>query len=182
MRLLLLALCALWIAAAPAAARQGDERLDALFERLAAVENPLEARIVEQAIWQIWLESKSDTVDLLMTHGVKAMEEEDFDRALDIFSTIVELDPAFAEGWNKRATLFYLMGEPEASVKDIEKTLALEPRHFGALAGLYSIMRDRNDLEGALRALTRAVAANPHLPSAKDQLRELTRKVRGDPI
>lgn len=165
-----------------ASARQGDERLDSLFEQLNKASDPQEARIYEIAIWQIWLESNSATLDLLMTHGVMALQAEEHDRALEIFTHLIELDPDFAEGWNKRATVLYLLGARDAALKDIERTLALEPRHFGALAGLASILDDKKDYEGEIRALSRALAANPFVPSAKDRLKELTRKVRGDPI
>ena len=163
-------------------AAQDDERLDPLFDKLYGASDPGEAKAVEQAIWSIWLESGSPTVDLLVTGGMQAMQAEEFGKALSFFDVIVEFAPNFSEGWNKRATLHFLMGNTRASVADIEKTLALEPRHFGALSGLATIRENEKDWDGALKAMQRAVAANPHIQGGKEKLRQLSRRANGDPI
>jgi tetratricopeptide (TPR) repeat protein len=167
---------------APAAARQGDDRLDGLFERLQAAQNPLEAKLLEEAIWQIWLESGSPTVDLLMANGATAMSAGDYDKAQTMFDAVVQLDPDYAEGWNKRATLYFITGNYQASIADIEKTLALEPRHFGALSGLGQILERLNDPAGALKAYRRALAADPQMESVRERVKELTLQVKGSPI
>lgn len=177
-----LALAVVMFAPAPASARQGDERLDPLFERLAGAVNPLEIRILEQSIWAIWVESGSATVDLFMKSTAELMERKEYDRALEILDVVVQLSPQYAEGWNRRATVHYMLGNIDASVSDIERTLELEPRHFGALSGLAAIMSEQKDDEGAMKALTRALAANPHLEKGKERLKELTRRAKGDPI
>jgi tetratricopeptide (TPR) repeat protein len=166
----------------PALAKQGDERLDGLFERLQRTSNPLEAKVVEQAIWQIWLQSGSDTVDLLMANGTNAMSEGDYPKALKMFDSVVQVDPGYAEGWNKRATLYFLMGDFQSSMGDIQKTLELEPRHFGALSGLGQILDRLDDAPGALKAYRRALAADPQMESVRERVKELTLKVKGSPI
>jgi tetratricopeptide (TPR) repeat protein len=168
--------------AQPAAARQGDDRLDGLFERLQTAQNPLEAKIIEESIWQIWAQSGSATVDLLLANGANAMSAGDFDKAQTMLNAVVQLDPDFAEGWNKRATLYFMTGNYQASMADIEKTLALEPRHFGALSGLGQILDRLDDAPGALKAYKRALAADPQLEAVRERVKELTLKVKGSPI
>lgn len=164
------------------AADQNDPRLDTLFAKLHDQEGVHGARMVEQMIWGVWLESDSATVSLLMNRGVEAMGERRFEAALEAFNTIVELAPDFAEGWNKRATLFYLMGRFQDSLSDVEKTLDLEPRHFGALSGLGLIYTQLDDEEHALEAYEQALAVNPHLPLARLEVERLRKKVRGNRI
>ena len=94
------------------------------------------ARPIEQRIWAIWARSGNKAVDLLMAEGIARLNGGENDAALELFDRVVRLAPSFAEGWNKRATTLYTMGQFEKSVQDIDKVLALEPRHFGALSGL----------------------------------------------
>jgi tetratricopeptide (TPR) repeat protein len=180
--LLALALPVLLSLGGAAVAAQDDERIDPLFDKLYAAENPAEVKAIEQAIWTIWMESRSATVDLLLAGGMEAMQGQDYGKALAFFNVVVELAPDFAEGWNKRATVHFLLGDPQASVADIRKTLALEPRHFGALAGLALLRENEKDWAGAMQAFQRALAANPHVEGGKQRLRQLTRRAKGQPI
>jgi tetratricopeptide (TPR) repeat protein len=168
--------------AGPAMADQKDERLDALFDALLAAGSPMEAQQAEQAIWALWLESRSPTVELLMRRGVQAMNEGQAEPALALFNAIVELAPDYAEGWNKRATLLYLMGRLEDSIADCERTLKLEPRHFGALSGLGMIYVQLEDEEKALAAYRRALAVNPQMPRLRAEVERLVKKVEGSRI
>ena len=105
---------------------------------------PQEAAEVDQRIWLLWLHSEDKAVNRLMAQGVIAMQRGALDRALDRFDEIVERAPDFAEGWNKRATVLYMMGRHRDSVADVQQVLNLEPRHYGALSGLGMIPgRDR---------------------------------------
>jgi tetratricopeptide (TPR) repeat protein len=163
----------------PAIADQNDRRLDGLFERLHATPDAADAEAIEQQIWQIWLESDDATVTRLMQQGIAAMSLRQLDLALDRFDRMVEHAPAFAEGWNKRATVYYLMGDFEASVVDIERTLGLEPRHFGALSGLGLIYDAIDQPRAALRSFEAALRLNPHLEGTKVRVEELRRMLEG---
>ena len=169
------------VLAGPAMADQTDERLDPLFDALHAAGSPQEAHLAERMIWAVWLESGSPTVDLLMQKGIAAMGERDIEPALAMFNTVIELAPDYAEGWNKRATLYYLIGRLDESVADCERTLKLEPRHFGALSGLGMIYLQLEEDRKALDSYKRALAVHPHLP-LRPEIERLTKKVRGDRI
>ena len=165
-----------------AAAGQDDARLDTLFGRLKETPNILEAYALEQDIWGIWLESGDVDVDAEMEVGMRAMGAGDYAAALRAFDSVVESRPELAEGWNKRATLYYLMGEYDYSVRDIQRTLALEPRHFGALSGLgliYSAMGNEN---GAVEALEEVRKIYPLMPGLDERIRELREAEKGNPI
>ncbi len=173
----LLILVFLAMLAAPAGADQKDPRLDKLFAQLKAAHNSEESQPVEEAIWQIWLESGDQNVDALMAIGVAAMNDGDYPQAYRAFSRIVDLDPGFAEGWNKRATVLYLMGRYEDSIKDIQKVLALEPRHFGALSGLGLCNAQLDRQKEALDAFEKALAINPNMPGIKLDAEEMKKQL-----
>ena len=170
----------LWgLTTAPSQARQDDPRLDALFDRLHTIDGNNEARLVMTMIWRLWSESGSPTVDLLFTRGVQAMNRKEFETALAMLNAVVEMDPDFSEGWNARATLHYIMGNYDDSIRDIDRTLALEPRHWGALSGLGMIYQDTEREKEAIEAYRRVLAANPHLPGAKAAIDFLTQRTKG---
>jgi tetratricopeptide (TPR) repeat protein len=180
MRAVVLALVALlaWSASGGMAqAGQDDARLPALFDRLKATKSAGEAEAVQQAIWAVWMESKNAEVNLLMLEGIDAMGQSELKRAREAFDAMVTADPAFSEGWNKRATVEFLMGDFQASVADIQKTLALEPRHWGALSGLGQIYTALGDEEAAVRAFKRALEINPHLAATRLKVKELEEKL-----
>ncbi len=165
----------------PPAARadQNDPNLERLFAELRQTEDKLLALRIEAEIWRTWHVSGSATVDLLMQRGLVAMSANKFDEAYTHLSSVVELAPEFAEGWNKRATVLFLMQRYEESIGDVDKTLALEPRHFGALSGLGLIHGQLGDDAKALDNFERAVAVNPHMPQIQAHIRRLKTKVRG---
>ncbi len=159
----------------------GVRALDDLLDRLAGSDE-VEGRSLQAEILKRFHESGSDTIDLMMSWSVDAMQAEDFARALDHLDQIVVLAPDFAEGWNKRATVHFLTKEYGKSIADIEKTLALQPRHFGALSGLGLIMRDIGLTHEATKALTRALAINPHMTGAREALEKLKKETDGQAI
>ena len=116
-----------------------------------------------------------------MAGGVEAMGGGDYESALVAFNLIIEGAPDFAEGWNKRATFYWLLGDFEKSIEDINRTLALEPRHFGALAGLAMIREAQMRPLDALRAFERALKLYPAMPNASEKIRKLNRQL-GEPI
>lgn len=182
-RFLLAALAAAYLVTGPVVARaaQDDPRLDALFAKLKAGSDA-EARDTERQIWQIWVEHKNPEIARLMRRGMSALNEDDAQEALNDFGQVVRADKNFAEGWNKCATVEFVMGDFDASVADIERTLALEPRHFGALSGLGQIYLAMNKKALALKALTAALAVDPHLQGVRERAEELKKEVEGSPI
>ena len=165
-----------------ASAAQNDARLDGLFERLESATTPGEARLVEEAIWQIWLISNDARANRLMARGIGAMNRGEYARALAAFDDIVKILPGFAEGWNKRATVHYLMGSHQESLGDIVRTLALERRHFGALSGRGLVNLALGREAAALEAFEAALRIYPHLPGTKSHAKALREKLKGKAI
>lgn len=165
----------------PGWSHQDDPRLADLFAALQATDSNIEARVIEAQIWEIWISSGDPMLDRLMGSGIRAMNTGNFPSAMVAFNSIVEAAPDFAEGWNKRATLFWLMGDYQASIDDIDRTLELEPRHFGALSGLAMIRDAQEKPELALDALRRAVEVHPRIPNAKRRIQQLEQQL-GEPI
>lgn len=160
----------------PAAVRA--THLDELFSKLSDPENA-DWPVVQNQIWAAWLESGSVSMDLLMLRATEAMDARDLDTALTHLDDLVRLAPDYAEGWNKRATVFFLLGDYGESVADIQRTLALEPRHFGALSGLGIILDRLGDEEGALRAYRRIEEIHPNMEAAQQAIERLSPDVDG---
>ncbi len=166
----------------PGHADQNDPRLDPLFERLKAAEVFSAARQTEAEIWEIWLELPDRlSVTTAMDLGLAAMRVSDFPTAVAAFDEAVRLAPDFAEAWNKRATVFYLMGDYRRSIEDVQRTLALEPRHFGALSGLGLINLALDRKRDALNAFEAALKVHPFLP-ARFQIDDLREAVEGEKL
>jgi tetratricopeptide (TPR) repeat protein len=166
-------LAALLLLSLAVAADQRDQRLGPLFEILKTTDDRAAARAAEAEIWNIWIDSGDGDVDGLMDEGVAAMGDGRFEDAIAIFGQIIERAPAFAEGWNKRATAYFLNEDYGSSVRDIQTTLALEPRHFGAISGMGLIFLSRGDDRGALAAFEAVVAIHPNSPGARQRIEEL---------
>jgi tetratricopeptide (TPR) repeat protein len=132
-------------------------------------------------IWQIWIASPDPEISALMLRGIGAMSNDEEEQAVAVFTEMVERKPDFAEGWNKRATVYFMLGNFDASVADIERTLALEPRHFGALSGLGQIYLELDRKEAALKAFEAALAIDPHLPAVRAAVDSLKKALQGDP-
>ncbi|MCC2113053.1 MAG: tetratricopeptide repeat protein [Hyphomicrobiales bacterium] len=175
-------------AAPPAFAAEGNgqsaeqgtvESLDTLFDELKASESEGEAKGIEQKIWSAWNHSGSATIDLFMSRAGDAMGAKDYGVAMQLLDTVIELKPDYAEGWNRRATLHYVMKNYGESIGDIQHTLALEPRHFGALADLGLVFRDLGDKPRALKAFREALALNPHMKKIQEAADKLIPEVDG---
>ena len=150
-----------------------DEVLDRLFAQLRQADNEEMAKVLENAIQALWLRSDSPTADVLMKQAGSAIEAKSYGSALAILDTVVELNPNYIEGWNRRASVHFLRGDYTSSMEDIGKVLELEPRHFGALSGLGIIQKERGNGREALKALRRARAVHPKLDNIDDRIREL---------
>ena len=171
-------------AKAPEKKSGGDHvrSLDFLFGALKAAPDEASAKHVEARIWAIWLQTPSDTAALLMQRAKAAMDAEQYDVALKLLNAVVKLRPDYVEGWNRRATLYYLRNDYTRSLEDIEQVLIREPRHFAALAGLGMIMKDLGDEKRALDAFRQALAINPHLDKVPELVKTLSEKVEGRDI
>jgi tetratricopeptide (TPR) repeat protein len=156
--------------------------LDFLFGALKAAPDQASAKHVEARIWALWLQTPSDAAALLMMRAKAAMDAQQMDVALKLLDAVVKLRPDYVEGWNRRATLYYLQNDYAHSLEDIEQVLVREPRHFGALAGLGMIMQDLGDEKRALDAFRKALAVNPYLDKVPELVKTLTEKVEGRDI
>lgn len=158
------------------------QRLDKLFGDLKRERNEKAAERIAAQIFQEWNRSGSASIDLMMQWSQKAIEDEKYNVALDFLDQVVTLQPSFAEGWNRRATLHYMMKNYAKSMADIDRTLELEPRHFGAMSGLAQIMADTGRKEQALKAWQRVLDIYPMLRNAQNQVATLSEELAGEGI
>ncbi len=133
-----------------ALADQNDPRLNNLFKKLNETENQNEIRDLISDIWNIWYEVDDPKVIEYFEKGIQAMNLRNYPLAIRFFNNLIEEDPNFAEGWNKRATVHFMMGNFDQSMQDIIKTLELEPRHFGALDGMGLIFIHQGQFQQAI--------------------------------
>jgi tetratricopeptide (TPR) repeat protein len=170
----------------PATKPQHEEpaknRLDDLFADLKRERNEKAAERIAGRIWQEWFKSGSATIDLMMQWSTDAVEAKKYDVALDFLDQIIVLSPTFAEGWNRRATVHFLMQNYGKSMADIERTLELEPRHFGALSGMAQIMKNTGRKELALQAYQRVLEIYPMMRSAQSEVATLSEELAGEGI
>ncbi|KAA9333041.1 tetratricopeptide repeat protein [Hymenobacter busanensis] len=150
-----------------------QHHLAELFLRLRMATAPLEVEALQQGIWQLWLELDDVALSKRLEAGMRDMAAGEYSQAIAEFTFLIKQLPEYAEGWNKRATAYYLRGEYRSSLNDIAQTLKREPRHFGALSGKATIQRMLGDQRGALRTLRRLARLCPHLPGLQEQLRDV---------
>ena len=159
----------------PAEARA--EQLDILFAHL---HRPgVSSEVVEQKIWALWSASDSPTAEVLLQQAGRAIEGRAPAEAMSILDTLVGAYPGFAEAWNKRATLYFMMKRYDQALQDIDKVLDIEPRHFGALAGKGMILERQKKYSAARAAYEDALAVNPTLEQVKEALKALDRMEQG---
>ena len=156
-----------------------QQRLDVLFADLKKEGDENKAREVADRIRLEWQDSGSATVNLLMQWANKAIADEKQAVALDILDQVTALAPNYVEGWNRRATLHYQMGNYRKSMSDINRVLAIEPRHFGALAGMSTMLEAAGKDELAMRAWQQFLDVYPSDRKAQEQLGELAEKLAG---
>ena len=136
--------------------------LPALFKALRDQDDLVRA-LTENSIWQVWSRSGDPKVDGLFAVGVEQMNHGQAQAAIDTFTEIIRLKPDFAEGWNKRATVYFLIGEYDKSLRDCDEVIKRNPQHWGALSGYGQIYLQLDKPEQALAYFQRALAANPNL-------------------
>ena len=160
------------LVAGPGLAQSQDAQIDALLERLATPELA-EWESIERQLGRLWSQSGSPAMDLLLKRGRDALEAQEFEAAIDHLTALTDHAPEFAEGWNARATAFFANDQYGPALADVERVLALEPRHFNALQGLGLIMQELGQSDLALRAFEMAAAIHPNDPDLKQMLERL---------
>lgn len=167
----------------PPATRTGDrERLDRLFERLQAAPTADAARAVAQQIEQRFEKSGSDTADLLLQRAKQAIETRNYDLALDLLDFVTTLKPNWSEAYHRRAIVHFLLKDEESAMRDIRQSLAHEPRHFHALAGLGQLLQMMGKRKQAYQVYRRAQDVYPLFPDLEKMLERLKLEAEGQPI
>jgi tetratricopeptide (TPR) repeat protein len=142
---------------------------------LAALRDP-DARVrvlAERALWEVWSRSGSEEVDELLRAGIVEMQHGQLEASIDTFSEVIRRQPDFAEGWNKRATVYYLVGEYRKSAADCDEVLKRNPAHFGALSGYGMIWLRLDEPARALERFEQALAVNPNLDAVRETIEGL---------
>lgn len=177
----LLSICLL-LASSALNADQDDPRLEDLFSELKEETDVGRADGIANRIWAIWLEHEDGQASTLMQRGITQMNSGDLVGALQTYTRLISLKPDFAEAWNKRATIYWLTGEYDASLKDIEEVLKLEPWHFGALSGRGLVYMDRGDYFLARGAFLTLLEVYPAMPGVRETIEQLERVLRDGAI
>lgn len=156
-----------------------NRNIDFLFGALKAAPDDASAKAVEDRIWAVWSGAGNETTNLLMARAKKAADDQDYDLAVRLLNSVIEIKPDFTEAWNRRATVYFLQKDYTNSMADIAKVLSREPRHFGALSGLGLIMQEVGDEKHALDAYRKALEVYPRLKGIDEKVKTLTEKVEG---
>lgn len=172
----ILLLCSL-VAAPAAQADQTDSRLETLFQTLKTSQDNEVLQQAESSIWEIWYESGEDEIDALMQEAGLAVQSGQLHLAERIYDRVIEKLPNFSEGWNRRATVRFYQRDLDGSLEDIEQTLRLEPRHFGAIWGLGMILGSRQDYERAILAFERLLEIKPNARDARPRIELLKQEL-----
>ena len=163
-------------------ASDSDEQLNSLFNELKINSSSLSLEI-EQKIWKIWsTHPNNNELTKMLEDGSKLVRENKLFESIDIFTKVINLDPKWAEAWNKRATVFYLVGEFQKSQNDINKVLELENRHFGALAGQGLVNIKLKNYEKAIKSYQRALEIYPNMQSAPIMIRQIEEIIKEELI
>jgi tetratricopeptide (TPR) repeat protein len=164
---------------APGPLATGEQRLDNLYIRLKKERSTEEARAIANEIREVFTQSGSATVDFLMDSSARAMNDKRYGAALDFLDQVTLLKPDYVEGWNRRATLHYLLGNYPKAMSDSARVLALAPRHLGALAGMAGILQETGHDKQALAAWENYLSYYPADREAQEQMIELMNKLAG---
>ena len=163
-------------------ANERDTRLNQLFNELKANKSKV-AFIIEQEIWALWSTHPTDEkLTARLEEGSQFVRDQNYIKAKDIFTEVINLDQNWAEAWNKRATVLYLLGNFEASQKDIDKVLELESRHFGALAGQGLVNIQLKNYEKAIKSYEEVLKIYPSMKSSAHMIQEIKKMIKKDSI
>lgn len=158
--------------------RIGDQRAILPLIQALRDQDHLVRETAEQALWSIWHRSGRSEVDARLQDGIGEMQRGAFVQAIEVFTEVIEMAPDFAEGYNKRATTYYLMQEYEKSIRDCEATIARNPVHFGALSGSGLNYLGLRNLHKALEYFERAVEVNPNMPPIQQYIEAIKKFLR----
>ena len=164
---------------APKNPQDRDAMLSELYVHLAEANDATQAEPISKTIEKLWAYTDSATTSLLMNRAATAVADKRYDLAQQLLDAVVELDPAYAEGWNRRAYVYYLQNDYEHAVGDLRRTLALDPNHYKALEGLARILSDSGQKKSALGAYKQLLRINPYMPGAAEAAKELSLEVEG---
>jgi tetratricopeptide (TPR) repeat protein len=174
----------LLLAAAPAFAQPRAEarrvELDNMLTALKVAPNQEAAATLEARIRELWLNAGSPAATLLMGRGIRDLQNDADDEAVDDFDAVLALEPDLADAYYRRALARYLLGDYRGAVADIQATLKREPRHFAALMSLSRIAESRDDFRGALAAWKKVLELSPKTPDGQDRLKMLEKKALGE--
>lgn len=159
--------------AGPAFADQNDPELGSLFDSLRKTRDPVAAAPIEARIWDLWFQHDNPEANRLMQLGLTQANANALEAAVATFTQLIELEPDFAEAWNRRATLYYLLGNYPASKADVDQVLKLEPYHFAALSGLGLVYIGMQQYFQARSAFNAALEINPSMQGVRENLRQL---------
>ena len=150
-------------------ADQNDARLEDLFDILSTTESDVQINEVTSNIWDIWYETNDPSIEADFYRGLESMRTGDLMMAVAFFTRVIDKNPNFAEGWNKRATVYYMLGKFDASMMDIHETLKLEPRHFGAMDGMGLIFIHLEQFDKAIDIYDQMLKIFPNNSSTKQK-------------
>ena len=150
-------------------ADQNDARLENLFEILSKTESNIQINEVTSSIWDIWHETNDPSIEEDFYRGLESMRAGDLIMSVAFFTRVIDKNPNFAEGWNKRATVYYMLGKFDASMMDIYETLKLEPRHFGAMDGMGLIFIHLEQFDQAIDIYDQMLKIFPNNSSTKQK-------------
>ena len=153
-----------------------------MFEELKSAETMEEAGSTARDIWDAWMESGSAAADLVMARAVEAQSYGDLDHARALYDRVIAIQPDYAEAWNRRATIFLARENYAEALRDVNEALRLEPRHFGAWAGLGAVLESLGAREDAMQAYREALAIYPMFPAANRALERLEEAAGGRPV
>ena len=163
-------------------ANDRDDELDKLFLELKKNIPSLSSGIAQQ-IWMLWSTHPTDQkLTSILDEGSRLIQDQQLNRAINVFTEAIELDPTWAEAWNKRATVFYMVGEFEKSQDDIDKVLAIEARHFGALAGQGLVNIQLKNYEKAILSYEQAKEIHPSMQSPEIMIRQIEELIKQQSI
>ena len=172
----------LFLSTSTLGANERNTQLDKLFNELKKNISP-SSSIIAQQIWTLWSTHPTDPkLTLILDEGSKLVQDQKLYKAIEVFTKVIELDPNWAEAWNKRATVLYMIGDYQESQNDIDKVLSLEQRHFGALAGQGLVNIKLKNYEKAIESYKKAQEIYPAMQSPKIMIKQIQELIKQELI